>query len=135
VRQGLGPSWLAKMRVSRAVWGEPSSPRIATGCGARCPELPRVSRRPRLFEGWGLWEPGHRGRRTRAGGADGAGTRGRARDAIRGGAAEVAGKVGCHRETLRRWLRQAERDGGIRPGPTTEGSVRSSVYSAAGPVA
>jgi hypothetical protein len=29
------------------------------------PEPPRVSRRPRLLEGWGLWEPGHRGRRTR----------------------------------------------------------------------
>ena len=32
----------------------------------------------------------------------------------------VAGKVGCHRETLRLWLRQAERDDGVRPGPTTE---------------
>lgn len=32
----------------------------------------------------------------------------------------VAGKVGCHRETLRLWLRQAERDEGVRPGPTTE---------------
>ena len=32
----------------------------------------------------------------------------------------VAGKVGCHRETLRLWLRQAERDQGIRPGPTSE---------------
>ena len=28
----------------------------------------------------------------------------------------VAGKVGCHRETLRLWLRQAERDDGVRPG-------------------
>ncbi len=32
----------------------------------------------------------------------------------------VAGKVGCHRETLRLWLRQAERDDGVRPGPTGE---------------
>ena len=32
----------------------------------------------------------------------------------------VAAKVGCHRETLRLWLRQAERDEGARPGPTTE---------------
>jgi transposase-like protein len=32
----------------------------------------------------------------------------------------VAKKVGCHRETLRLWLRQAERDDGVRPGPTSE---------------
>ena len=32
----------------------------------------------------------------------------------------VACKVGCHRETLRLWLRQAERDDGVRPEPTTE---------------
>ena len=32
----------------------------------------------------------------------------------------VAAKVGCHRETLRLWLRQAERDEGVRPGPTGE---------------
>ena len=32
----------------------------------------------------------------------------------------VAQKVGCHRETLRLWLRQAERDDGVRPGPTSE---------------
>jgi transposase-like protein len=32
----------------------------------------------------------------------------------------VAGKVGCHRETLRLWLRQAERDDGARRGATGE---------------
>ena len=32
----------------------------------------------------------------------------------------VAQKVGCHRETLRLWLRRAERDDGFRPGPTNE---------------
>ena len=31
----------------------------------------------------------------------------------------IAGKIGCTAETLRRWLRQAERDGGQREGPTT----------------
>src|SRR4051812_48526597 len=32
----------------------------------------------------------------------------------------IAGKIGCGRETLRRWVRQAERDRGQRSGPTTE---------------
>jgi transposase len=31
----------------------------------------------------------------------------------------IAAKIGCTAETLRRWLRQAERDGGQREGPTT----------------
>ncbi len=32
----------------------------------------------------------------------------------------VASKIGCTSETLRRWVRQAERDQGKRPGATTE---------------
>jgi transposase len=32
----------------------------------------------------------------------------------------IAGKVGCTTETLRRWVQQAERDAGERPGLTTE---------------
>ena len=32
----------------------------------------------------------------------------------------IAGKIGCTAETLRRWVRQAERDNGIRAGSTTE---------------
>ena len=32
----------------------------------------------------------------------------------------VAEKLGCSAETLRRWVRQAERDAGQRPGLTTD---------------
>jgi transposase len=32
----------------------------------------------------------------------------------------IAAKIGCTRETLRRWLRQAERDGGERAGLTSD---------------
>ena len=31
----------------------------------------------------------------------------------------VAAKIGCTTETLRKWVRQSERDGGGQPGPTT----------------
>jgi transposase-like protein len=36
----------------------------------------------------------------------------------------IAGKIGCTGETLRSWVRQAERDQGLRGGPTTEGGER-----------
>jgi transposase-like protein len=32
----------------------------------------------------------------------------------------IAQKIGCTAETLRQWVRQAERDQGLRGGPTTE---------------
>ena len=32
----------------------------------------------------------------------------------------IAGKIGCTSETLRNWVRQAERDTGRRPGLTTQ---------------
>jgi len=32
----------------------------------------------------------------------------------------IAEKIGCTAETLRRWVRQSERDQGIRPGLTTD---------------
>ena len=32
----------------------------------------------------------------------------------------IAGKIGCAAETLRTWVRQAERDRGLRAGPTTD---------------
>jgi transposase len=31
----------------------------------------------------------------------------------------IAAKIGCTAETLRRWVRQVERDQGLRDGPTT----------------
>jgi transposase len=36
----------------------------------------------------------------------------------------IASKIGCTSETLRRWVRQAERDGGLRPGPTSSDQQR-----------
>ena len=31
----------------------------------------------------------------------------------------IAAKIGCSRETLRHWVRRAERDQGLRAGPTS----------------
>jgi transposase-like protein len=36
----------------------------------------------------------------------------------------IAAKIGCNPETLRGWVRQAERDQGKRPGPTTDEQER-----------
>jgi transposase len=36
----------------------------------------------------------------------------------------IAGKIGCTGETLRKWVRQGERDSGVRPGPTTADQQR-----------
>lgn len=36
----------------------------------------------------------------------------------------IAAKVGCHQETLRNWVRDHERNAGLRPGPTTDDLTR-----------
>ena len=36
----------------------------------------------------------------------------------------IAAKIGCTAETLRLWVRQAERDQGVRAGPTTDDRER-----------
>ena len=36
----------------------------------------------------------------------------------------IASKIGCTGETLRKWVRQGERDGGLREGPTTSEQQR-----------
>src|SRR3712207_3857704 len=36
----------------------------------------------------------------------------------------IAAKIGCSAETLRKWIRQAERDQGLRAGSTTEDRER-----------
>ena len=51
---------------------------------------------------------------------DGAGEHGSQWAAI----GSIAAKIGCTAETLRRWVRQAERDRGRRAGPTTEDRER-----------
>ena len=38
--------------------------------------------------------------------------------------ASVAEKIGCNHETLRNWVRQAERDAGERAGPTSDEKAR-----------
>ena len=37
----------------------------------------------------------------------------------------IAGKIGCTAETRHRWVRQAERDEGLKPGPTSVEQARS----------
>jgi len=41
-----------------------------------------------------------------------------------GAIGSISAKIGCTAETLRRWVRQAERDEGLRPGPTSTEQAR-----------
>ncbi|WP_370870546.1 transposase, partial [Pseudotabrizicola sp.] len=38
--------------------------------------------------------------------------------------AAIASKLGCSPDSLRDWVRQAQRDGGERPGPTSAEKAR-----------
>lgn len=45
-------------------------------------------------------------------------------ESARGAIKRVADQLGVHPEALRTWVRQAEIDGGVRPGSTTEAARR-----------
>ena len=45
-------------------------------------------------------------------------------DSSRGAIKRIADKLGVHPEALRNWVRQAEIDGGVRPGTTSEDADR-----------
>lgn len=45
-------------------------------------------------------------------------------DRARGAIARIAGQLDVHPEALRNWVRQAEIDGGLRPGTTTDDGAR-----------
>ena len=45
-------------------------------------------------------------------------------ESSRGAIKRIADQLGVHPEALRNWVRQAEVDGGVRPGTTTEDGQR-----------
>ena len=45
-------------------------------------------------------------------------------ESARGAIKRVADQLGVHPEALRNWVRQAEVDGGVRPGTTTDDAQR-----------
>ena len=45
-------------------------------------------------------------------------------DSSRGAIKRIADQLGVHPEALRNWVRQAEIDGGVRPGTTSEDADR-----------
>ena len=83
-------------------------------------EPPQVCRRLQLLRGWSH----DQGREVFFRGAGTSGSAGvRARGRVRLAVAAIqsfAGKIGCSAETLRNWVRLAERDSGRRAGLTTD---------------
>lgn len=47
-------------------------------------------------------------------------------ESARGAIKRVADQLGVHPEALRNWVRQAEIDGGVRPGTTSDDATRPS---------
>lgn len=45
-------------------------------------------------------------------------------ESARGAITRITGQLGVHPEALRTWVRQAEIDGGVRPGTTTHDAQR-----------
>lgn len=45
-------------------------------------------------------------------------------ESARGAVKRIGDQLGVHPEALRNWVRQAEIDGGLRPGPTTDDTAR-----------
>ena len=45
-------------------------------------------------------------------------------ESSRGAIKRIADQLGVHPEALRNWVRQAEIDGGVRPGTTTDDATR-----------
>ena len=50
-------------------------------------------------------------------------------ESSRGAIKRVADQLGVHPEALRNWVRQAEIDGGVRPGTTTDDATSGSPSS------
>ena len=88
------------------------------------PEPPRVYRRAKLSENCPLWNRIERRPQSRIHLSSARAVRlvAEHHDEYRSDAAAhaaIASKLGCSPDSLREWVRQAQRDGGERPGPTS----------------
>ena len=96
---------------------------------ALTPEPPRLSWRAKLSENCPLWNRIERRPQSRIHLSSARAVRlvAEHRDEYRSDAAAhaaIASKLGCSPDSLREWVRQAQRDGGERPGPTSAEKAR-----------